>query len=124
MLSPVYFLKEPKPPSRCHHASVGMLRFELKEMILEDLFLVIPGPVNPFELQVPLGGRQRHPLIGRQRLVEPPLERWPAGRHERPLVASLVFGLVAAVLVVILVLPAVYTILDDLNLTTLSKAAP
>ncbi|MCB1358389.1 MAG: efflux RND transporter permease subunit [Maritimibacter sp.] len=37
-----------------------------------------------------------------------------------PLVASLVFGLVAASLVVILVLPAVYAILDDFGLTTLS----
>ena len=37
-----------------------------------------------------------------------------------PLVASLVFGLVAASLVVILVLPAVYAILDDFALTTLS----
>jgi HAE1 family hydrophobic/amphiphilic exporter-1 len=38
-----------------------------------------------------------------------------------PLVASLVFGLVAAVAVVILVLPPVYAILDDFGLTTLSK---
>ena len=37
-----------------------------------------------------------------------------------PLVASLVFGLFAASLVVILVLPAVYAILDDFGLTTLS----
>ncbi|MCB1329751.1 MAG: efflux RND transporter permease subunit [Maritimibacter sp.] len=37
-----------------------------------------------------------------------------------PLVASLVYGLVAASLVVILVLPAVYTILDDFGLATLS----
>ncbi|MCB1339152.1 MAG: efflux RND transporter permease subunit [Maritimibacter sp.] len=39
-----------------------------------------------------------------------------------PLVASLVFGLVAASLVVIVVLPAVYAILDDFGLTTLSDA--
>jgi hydrophobic/amphiphilic exporter-1 (mainly G- bacteria), HAE1 family len=38
-----------------------------------------------------------------------------------PLVASLVFGLIAASLVVILVLPAVYAILDDLGLATLSE---
>jgi len=38
-----------------------------------------------------------------------------------PLVASLVFGLFAASLVVILVLPAVYAILDDFGLTTLSE---
>ena len=38
-----------------------------------------------------------------------------------PLVASLVFGLIAASLVVILVLPAVYTILDDFGLSTLSR---
>lgn len=37
-----------------------------------------------------------------------------------PLVASLVFGLVGASLVVILVLPAVYAILDDFGLATLS----
>ncbi|OIP86147.1 MAG: hypothetical protein AUK37_03405 [Rhodobacterales bacterium CG2_30_65_12] len=37
-----------------------------------------------------------------------------------PLVASLVFGLFAAIIVVILVLPAVYAILADLGLATLS----
>ncbi|GKY89118.1 efflux RND transporter permease subunit [Sinisalibacter aestuarii] len=41
-----------------------------------------------------------------------------------PLVASLVFGLIAASLVVILVLPAVFAILDDFGLTTLSEPAP
>ena len=39
-----------------------------------------------------------------------------------PLVASLVFGLMAAVTVVILVLPPVYAILDDFGLTTLSDS--
>ncbi|MCI2395660.1 efflux RND transporter permease subunit [Aliiroseovarius sediminis] len=39
-----------------------------------------------------------------------------------PLVASLVFGLLTASLVVLFVLPAIYAILDDLNLSTLSKA--
>lgn len=39
-----------------------------------------------------------------------------------PLVASLVFGLLAAVTVVILVLPPVYAILDDFGLTTFSKS--
>ena len=29
-------------------------------MILEDLVLVIPRSVNPFELQVPLGGLDEH----------------------------------------------------------------
>ena len=38
-----------------------------------------------------------------------------------PLVASLVFGLVAAVIVVILVLPAVYTILGDFGLSTIRE---
>ena len=36
------------------------LRLELKEMILEDLVLVIPRSVNPLELQVPLGGLDEH----------------------------------------------------------------
>ncbi len=39
-----------------------------------------------------------------------------------PLVASLVFGLLSASVVVLFVLPAIYAILDDLGLTTLSKA--
>ena len=39
-----------------------------------------------------------------------------------PLVASLVFGLLSASLVVLFVLPAVYAILDDLGLSTLAKA--
>ena len=39
-----------------------------------------------------------------------------------PLVASLVFGLLAASLVVLFVLPAIYAILDDLGLSTLAKA--
>lgn len=39
-----------------------------------------------------------------------------------PLVASLVFGLLMASMVVLFVLPAVYAILDDLGLSTLSKA--
>lgn len=38
-----------------------------------------------------------------------------------PLVASLVFGLLSASLVVLFVLPAVYAILDDLRLSTLAK---
>lgn len=38
-----------------------------------------------------------------------------------PLVASLVFGLLTASLVVLFVLPAIYAILDDLGLTTLTK---
>jgi len=38
-----------------------------------------------------------------------------------PLVASLVFGLLNASLVVLFVLPAIYAILDDLKLSTLSK---
>lgn len=38
-----------------------------------------------------------------------------------PLVASLVFGLLSAGLVVLFVLPAVYAILDDLGLSTLAK---
>ena len=38
-----------------------------------------------------------------------------------PLVASLVFGLLNASLVVLFVLPAIYAILDDLGLSTLSK---
>ncbi len=38
-----------------------------------------------------------------------------------PLVASLVFGLVTASFVVLLVLPAIYAILDDLGLSTLTK---
>ncbi|WP_323005056.1 efflux RND transporter permease subunit [Pseudorhodobacter sp.] len=38
-----------------------------------------------------------------------------------PLVASLVFGLLSASLVVLFVLPAIYAILDDLGLSTLSK---
>ncbi len=37
-----------------------------------------------------------------------------------PLVASLVFGLLAATLMVLFVLPAIYAILDDLGLSTLS----
>ncbi len=39
-----------------------------------------------------------------------------------PLVASLVFGLIAAILVVILVLPAVYAILDDFGLARIGAA--
>lgn len=39
-----------------------------------------------------------------------------------PLVASLVFGLLSASLVVLFVLPAVYAILDDLHLSTLAKS--
>ena len=39
-----------------------------------------------------------------------------------PLVASLVFGLLNASLVVLFVLPAIYAILDDLGLSTLAKA--
>lgn len=39
-----------------------------------------------------------------------------------PLVASLVFGLLSAALVVLFVLPAIYAILDDLGLSTLTKA--
>ena len=38
-----------------------------------------------------------------------------------PLVASLVFGLLSASLVVLFVLPAIYAILDDLHLSTLAK---
>lgn len=38
-----------------------------------------------------------------------------------PLVTSLVFGLVTASLIVLFVLPAIYAILDDLGLSTLSK---
>jgi len=38
-----------------------------------------------------------------------------------PLVASLVFGLLTASLVVLFVLPAIYAILDDLGLSTLSR---
>jgi hydrophobic/amphiphilic exporter-1 (mainly G- bacteria), HAE1 family len=38
-----------------------------------------------------------------------------------PLVASLVFGLLAASLVVLFVLPAIYSILDDLGLSTLNE---
>ncbi len=38
-----------------------------------------------------------------------------------PLVVSLVFGLLAASLVVLFVLPAIYAILDDLGLSTLSR---
>lgn len=40
-----------------------------------------------------------------------------------PLVASLVFGLLSASVVVLFVLPAIYAILDDLGLSTLAKAA-
>ena len=39
-----------------------------------------------------------------------------------PLVASLVFGLLAAVLIVLFSLPAIYVILDDLGLSTLSRS--
>lgn len=39
-----------------------------------------------------------------------------------PLVASLVFGLLSASMVVLFVLPAIYAILDDLGLSTLAKA--
>lgn len=39
-----------------------------------------------------------------------------------PLVASLVYGLLAASLVVLFVLPAIYAILDDLGLSTLARA--
>lgn len=39
-----------------------------------------------------------------------------------PLVASLVFGLVSASMVVLFVLPAIYAILDDFGLSTLAKA--
>lgn len=38
-----------------------------------------------------------------------------------PLVASLVFGLVAAGLIVLFVLPAIYAILDDMGLSTLAR---
>ncbi len=38
-----------------------------------------------------------------------------------PLVASLVFGLLMASIVVLFVLPAIYAILDDLGLSTLSE---
>ena len=38
-----------------------------------------------------------------------------------PLVASLVFGLLTASLVVLFVLPAIYAILDDLGLSTIAK---
>jgi len=38
-----------------------------------------------------------------------------------PLVASLVFGLLAAALIVLFVLPAIYTILDELGLSTLAR---
>lgn len=41
-----------------------------------------------------------------------------------PLVASLVFGLLAASLVVLFALPAIYAILDDLGLSTLSQREP
>lgn len=41
-----------------------------------------------------------------------------------PLVASLVFGLLNAVLVVLFVLPAIYAILSDLGLSTLSDPDP
>jgi len=37
-----------------------------------------------------------------------------------PLVASLTFGLLAATLIVLFVLPAIYAILDDLGLGTLA----
>ena len=39
-----------------------------------------------------------------------------------PLVTSLVFGLLMASVVVLFVLPSIYAILDDLGLSTLSKA--
>nr|WP_306264661.1 efflux RND transporter permease subunit [Pararhizobium sp. IMCC3301] len=38
-----------------------------------------------------------------------------------PLVASLVFGLLAAALIVLFVLPAIYAILDDMGLSTLAR---
>ncbi len=39
-----------------------------------------------------------------------------------PLVASLVYGLLAAAIVVLFALPAIYAILDDLGLSTLAHA--
>ncbi|NND18038.1 MAG: hypothetical protein HKN98_05600, partial [Silicimonas sp.] len=38
-----------------------------------------------------------------------------------PLVASLVFGLLTASLIVLFALPAIYAILDDLGLSTLAR---
>lgn len=41
-----------------------------------------------------------------------------------PMVASLAFGLIASVIMVLLVVPAIYAILDDFGLSTLASEAP